>query len=115
MERQEGGQIIQTIMRPIPRTDSPFVRPTAGEVAEEVTAEVNRLLTVVKGVMTRQELQKALGFKHEEHFRLAYLLPAITSGLLEMTVPDKPTSRLQRYKITTKGRAWLAARLIKEG
>jgi ATP-dependent DNA helicase RecG len=59
--------------------------------------------------MKRTELQKTLGLKHEDHFREAYLIPAIQSGLVEMTIPDKPKSRLQKYRITAKGSAWLAA------
>ena len=41
--------------------------------------------------------------------RLAYLQPAIAGGVLEMTIPDKPTSRLQKYRLTAKGNDWLAA------
>jgi len=87
------------------------VRPgNAGEVTGEVSEEVARLLAAMTGAMTRQEMQTSLSLKHEEHFRQAYLVPALSAGLIEMTIPDKPTSRLQKYRPTDKGRAWLAAR-----
>lgn len=54
--------------------------------------------------LTRQAMQAALGLKNDEHFRKMYLLPALEHGLIEMTIPDKPTSRLQKYRITDAGR-----------
>jgi hypothetical protein len=48
--------------------------------------------------------------KHREHFRKAYIDPLVTAGWLERTIPDKPTSRLQKYSLAAKGRAWLAGR-----
>ena len=35
--------------------------------------------------MTRQALQEALGLSDREHFRKAYLLPAVELGMVEMT------------------------------
>jgi len=35
---------------------------------------------------------------------------AVHAGLIEMTLPHKPRSRLQRYRLTAIGRQWLAAR-----
>ena len=72
----------------------------AGEVTEEVTGE-DRLLRVMSGEMTRQRLQEALGLKHENHFREAYLIPALRSGLIEMTIPDKPP--LQQTALPSDG------------
>ncbi len=63
--------------------------------------------------MSRQVLQRALVLKDEEHFRKAYLLPALEAGLIEMTIPEKPRSSKQKYRLTKKGRRYLAVR--KEG
>jgi DNA-binding PadR family transcriptional regulator len=49
-----------------------------------------------------------LGLRDDDHVRTAYIVPALASGLIEMTRPDKPNSRLQKYRLTEKGRAWLA-------
>jgi ATP-dependent DNA helicase RecG len=61
-------------------------------------------LKELKGDMTRAELQSSLKFKNDDHFRKAYILPALQEGLIEMTIPDKPRSRKQRYRITEKGK-----------
>nr|WP_291996718.1 hypothetical protein [Candidatus Accumulibacter sp. ACC012] len=57
--------------------------------------------------MPRQHIQEALALKHEDHFRNAYLKPALAVGVIEMTVPDKPRSSNQRYRLTTLGHRWL--------
>jgi len=77
------------------------------EVTMEVTTEVGRLLAALQGDMARTTLQQAMGLKNAEHFRKAYLLPALTSGLVEMTQPDAPKSPSQRYRLTIKGQQWL--------
>ncbi len=77
------------------------------EATPEVTPEV-RLLSVLDGERTRQQLKEALGLKDDEHFRKAYLLPALEAGLVEMTIPDKPRSSKQKYRLTDKGRQMMA-------
>jgi len=60
--------------------------------------------------MSRREIQSKLGLKDEKHFRQKYQQPAVAAGLIEMTIPDKPNSRLQKYRLTDKGRRWLQRR-----
>jgi Fic family protein len=79
------------------------------EVAPEVTPEVRRLLSVLNGEMTRKDLQQKLGLLDEKHFREFYQQPAIAANLMEMTIPDKPNSRLQKYRLTLKGAAFIRA------
>jgi len=75
------------------------VTSSTPEAAPEVTPEV-RLLSVLAGEMTRQQLKEALRLKDDEHFRKAYLLPALDAGLIKMTIPDKPRSSKQKYRLT---------------
>lgn len=63
--------------------------------------------------MSRAEIQQALGLRHEDHFRERYLIPALSDGIVEMTIPDKPRSSRQRYRLTARGEA-LRAKLLKE-
>ena len=73
-------------------------------VTPEVTDPVVRLLQVlVDGALAPSEIQRVLGIKHRPTFRANYLYPALAAGWAEMTVPDKSTSRLQRYRLTAAG------------
>jgi ATP-dependent DNA helicase RecG len=85
-----------------------------GEITPKVTPEVTpevRLLLALTKPMNRQQLQAALGLKDEEHFRSVYLLPALQKAWIAMTIPDKPTSSKQSYRLTPKGRRKLALAL----
>ncbi|MFH1664848.1 MAG: Fic family protein [Candidatus Omnitrophota bacterium] len=73
------------------------------EVPTEVTTEVNKLLNIISGERSREALKYLLGLKNDEHFRKAYLIPAIKAGIVEMTIPDKPRSSKQKYRLTGKG------------
>ncbi|ORJ61634.1 Fic family protein [Geothermobacter hydrogeniphilus] len=75
--------------------------------APQVSPQVSKLLTVIRGEMSREALQSVLGLSDRKSFRRRYLLPALADGLIEMTLPDKPNSRLQQYRLTDKGRQWL--------
>jgi len=98
--RQTGGQFVLVLRRPPGEATPEVTTEVATEVTTEVTTDeaMGRLLGALAGEMTRQQLQQALGLKNDEHFRKAYLLPALAAGLIEMTVPDKPQSRLQKYR-----------------
>ena len=74
-------------------------------IGPQVTPEVGRLLEVMHGEMKRTDIQGALGLKDPKHFRGNYLQPALDAGLIEMTVPEKPQSRLQRYRLSQRDRA----------
>ena len=70
--------------------------------------QVSELLAVIQGEMNRAALQAALGLSDRKSFRERYLQPALADGLIAMTIPDKPNSRLQRYRLTDKGQLHLA-------
>ena len=71
---------------------------------QQDTQQVKELLKVFKGTHSRGELQEMLGLSDRENFRQKYLQPAIEAGLIALTIPDKPTSRNQKYYLTEKGK-----------
>jgi len=83
-------------------------RLTTGEVTpqvtQQVTPQVHLLLTTIRGELTRAEIMEGLELKDRMHFANEYLQPALDAGLIEMTIPDKPTSSKQRYRLTDQGR-----------
>lgn len=60
---------------------------------------VSRLLAAMEydTAYSASALLERLHLKSKETLRHNYLDPAIEAGLVEMTIPDKPTSRNQRY------------------
>ena len=75
------------------------------EVTPAVTPEVERLLNALREKpLGKQDILYALGLKDEKNLRELYIKPALQSGLIELTIPDKPTSSKQQYRITEKGK-----------
>ena len=60
---------------------------------------VKRLLDVMDDdiPMSSLEIMNLLGLKSKDSFRDNYLKPALENGLIHMTIPDKPTSKNQKY------------------
>ena len=56
-----------------------------------------RLLDYCHIPRSRQEIQDFVGIKDREYFRKNILNPLINEGLLELSLPDKPTSPKQKY------------------
>jgi len=73
-------------------------------VTTSAPPQVGQLLQVMKDAMSREELQAILRLQDRKSFREYSLKLALADGLIEMTSPDKPNSRLQRYRLPDKGR-----------
>ena len=80
----------------------------ANKTSEQVSAQVGEqdgeqddrqklILEFCSIERTRQELQEYLGVASRRFFANSILKPLLESGKLKMTIPDKPTSRNQKY------------------
>ena len=72
-------------------------------VTPPVTPPVTKLIDIFENEMSRQEIQMKLELADKKHFLQFYLQPAIEQKIIGMTIPDKPNSRLQKYRLTEKG------------
>ncbi len=79
----------------------------APQVAPQVTPQVAGVLEAARTPASAADLQRASGLKDRVHFLRAYLQPCLETGWLQRTIPDKPRSRMQRYRITPAGAAAL--------
>lgn len=65
----------------------------------QVAPQVERLLSVLQGTMSRRQIQAVLGLRDRKSLRQRYLLPALEGGYVEMTRPDAPTASNQTYRL----------------
>ena len=74
------------------------------QVIHQVTNQDAELSTVSKQILafcttpkSKKELAALCGFKDLRNFTVKHINPLLESGQLEMTIPDKPKSRNQKY------------------
>ena len=77
--------------------------------------EILPRLLASAGALGNAEIRNQLGLRDRTRLRERYIVPALAAGLIEPTVPDRPTSRLQKYRLTGVGRALLDPPERKEG
>ncbi len=68
---------------------------------------MNLLKLLASGAYSSGEMRAKLGIKHRATFRDNYIHPAISLGLIVQTIPEKPNSRLQKYKLTERAKLYL--------
>jgi predicted HTH transcriptional regulator len=81
----------------------------AGEqVGEQVDEQVVIMLKLcVSQPRSKQELLAAAGLANAYLNYKRHVVPLLEQGLLALTIPDKPQSRLQKYQLTDAGRRLL--------
>ena len=54
---------------------------------------------------SRKEIFAAIGMNGDSRSYQRNIEPLLAGGLIEMTIPDKPNSRLQKYRLTDSGKS----------
>ena len=74
------------------------IHADSANILKGQTAQVQRLLDIMEYMpLSAQEIASRLGLKSLSALKLNYLTPALQLGLIAMSVPDKPTSKNQKY------------------
>ena len=62
--------------------------------------------------LSRKEIFTAIGMNSDTRSYRRIIEPLLSGGLIEMTVPDKPNSRLQKYRLTDSGKTTIEERSL---
>jgi len=103
-QKTDSASFIEFMLTTILQTIKANATP---QDAPHLTPQVKRLLETLADssqAMNRNELQTLLKLKDRKSFRDRYIKPALDKSLIEMTIPDKPNSRLQQYALTDLGK-----------
>lgn len=87
---------VEFMLRMIDKTLEDFLSK-AGQESISFHGELNRFLAMMEeGVpLSANEIMKKLRIKSKETLRKTYLNPALEYGLIKMTLPDKPHSKIK--------------------
>jgi len=78
------------------------------EAQVELAKWLKAVLTACSsGERTGRELLHAAGYRNRTGNFKKGIRRLVNCRLIELTIPDKPNSRLQKYRLTDKGRLWL--------
>ena len=94
----------------VPSHDPGQVGEQVSKSSEQVSKSSEQVMAVLTAADTprsRSELLAAIGLADAYGNYRRHLLPLVEKGYLARTIPDKPNSRLQRYRLTDAGRAHL--------
>lgn len=110
--------------------DNPAAIPRAGQVGvhegvhegahegaheAQLTGTMKRILDVLVESKSTPQLLALLGYPRRTRNYEAAIRQLLESGLIEMTLPDKPRSKNQQYRLTNEGRTLLESQNKKTG
>lgn len=98
--------VMTPVATPVMTPVVPPVMPPVEKPSETLIDAVQRkVLAVLKagGVMSTSELAGKVGISQSKNMRRRYLRLLLDMGFVEYTIPHKPNSRLQKYRLTEKG------------
>lgn len=101
-------RVTDPVTDPVESVTDPITDPVES-VTDPVTDPVDRLLLALDyDTLASSQIQQRLGLRHRPTFRENYLRPAVARHLIDQTIPERPSSRMQQYRLSPEGAARLA-------
>lgn len=93
-----SNEFIEFMLKMIDEVLEELVSDTSNQI-NHINSYITKLLNVMEYdlPMSSSELMEKLDLKSKDTFRDNYLNPAIEAGLVKSTIPDKATSKNQKY------------------
>lgn len=96
------GDLFRTIipLKPIAtaKVGPASTQDTTQDTVQDTTQDREQMLLVYCTVpRSREEIQRHIGIANREYFRQSILKPLLDLGKLKRTIPDKPSSKNQKY------------------
>lgn len=97
--------VVTPVTTPVVPPVVPPVAPPVGRPSETLINEVQRkiLQVLCNDILSTSELARKVGISQAKDVRRRYLRLLLDMGLVEYTIPNKPNSKLQQYRLTAKG------------
>ena len=112
---QVGGGVGNTAESVVAQSSGPVAYQVAYDVAYQVAYQnvpgntAGRIFLILKdGPLGRADIAKTIGVTRMARSLKMALDTLLEDGLIEYTIPDNVRSRLQKYRLTEKGRQMLA-------
>ena len=81
---------------------APSRHPVGTQSVLEVE-NIDKLIIFCYNEPQLSDMLEFMGLKDRTKFRRKYIHPLLDTGILELTIPDKPKSQHQKYRLTAKG------------
>lgn len=105
--RQESGAFILTIKRNVKPSDMNVSEQVGEQVSEQVGEQALKILNYCKAPKTKQEILKHIKLSPVFMNYKRHIAPLVDKRFIGLTLPDKPQSSKQKYRLTEKGRQLL--------